>query len=106
MTQLRSYDSSPPGGYSYVQPEPKGRNFHAEPLIEAQARIVMGYRKGNGLPRATFAECLVDIGLYTCARLGNNPKFCKPVTEDNREGVAMHAGAPGLTPCHGCGNPV
>ncbi len=103
--RLRSYDSSPPGGFPYAQPAPKPRNFPAQPLIEAQARIVLEYRKANGLAHATYAECIVDIDRYTCHRLGDNPLFCVACPTDSTE-ISFAANAPGLVPCAGCGAKV
>lgn len=105
--RLRSYDVSPPGGYPYIQPEPKGQKFHAEPMIEAQARIVLAYRKGNGLERATLKECIVDIDRYTCSRLGNNPSFCIACNQDAPDAITLANNTPGLNgPCAGCGAAV
>ncbi len=104
--RLRSYAIPLPGGYSYVQPEPKGRKFPAQPMPEAQAQTVWDYRKGNGLPRASYAECLVDVDRYQCIRLGNNPMFCIPVNQDAVNQVAVASNAPGLQPCATCGAKV
>lgn len=103
--RLRTYDVSPPGGYPFHEEGPKPRSFHAEPVIEAQARTLLGYRKGNSLPRASYAECLQDVDRYTCKRLGNNPLFCVSC-ESNSTAIAVAANAPGLQPCSGCGAKV
>ncbi len=104
--RLRSYAIPLPGGYSYVQPEPKGRKFPSQPIPEAQARTVLDYRRGNGLPRSTYEECLIDVDRYQAVRLGNNPMYCIPVNPDAPKGVAVASNAPGLQPCAGCGAKV
>ena len=100
--RLRSYDQIPTGGYPYNQPEPKPFHFKSEPLIEEQAKIVLSYRRGNRLARATFRECLEDIDHFTCSRLNGNPTFCVTV-EDGSNAIALTDNAPGLNPCKGCG---
>lgn len=102
--RLRSYDTSPPGGFPYVQPPPLSRNFPTQPVIEAQARNVMGFRQNNRLPRATYAECLADVDQYQCQRLGCNSGFCIPINDASPDVVSLNANAPGLSgPCKGCG---
>lgn len=107
MFRLLSYDTVPPGGYPYVQPGDKSRNFPAQPSIEAQAKIVQSYRKGNGLPRASYKECLTDVDHYVATEaLSGNPRFTVKLPEDNPEAIAAAGNAPGITPCIGCGVPV
>jgi hypothetical protein len=101
--RLKTYDQSPPGSFPYEQRGSHPRLFPSEPLIEAQARNVSAYRSGNNLPRASYAESLVDVDNYTCRRLGNNPQFCIPVDAATPNQVALTANAPGLAPCAGCG---
>ena len=103
MFRLRSYETNPPGGYPFEQAGSPGRIFRAEPMLEAQARNVQAFRKGNGLARSSYAECIQDVDTYTCARLGNNPQYC---LECEQPGMALAANAPGLTPCAGCGAKV
>lgn len=45
--------------------------------IEQQARSnVLPFRQKNGIARASLAETVDDINLFTCARLGNNKRYC------------------------------
>jgi hypothetical protein len=106
--RLRSFDQPLPGAYPYAQygPDGKAQHFPPEPLPEAQARIVLRYRIGNGLPRASYAECLEDVSTYQCFRLKNNPKFCIECTTTGLDNVPLAFNAPGLAPCKGCGVPV
>ncbi len=104
MYRLRSYEVSPPGGFPYIQPGSPSRNFPAQPMIEAQARIVLSFRLGNGLPRATYSECIQDIDQFTCARLGNPASLC--ILCGDTPSIALAANAPGLVPCATCGAPV
>jgi len=101
--RLRSYDVSPPGGFPFDQVGDKPQKFPAQPMIEAQARIVQSYRKGNGLPRASYAECVEDVDRFQCKRLGNNPTFCIACNSDAPHQLSLPANAPGLAPCAGCG---
>jgi hypothetical protein len=105
--RLRSYETNPPGGFPYVQPDPKSHSFSAQPQIEFQARIVLSYRNSNGLPRSTYAECIEDIDRYTCARMGNNPTYCIPCNPEQPSVIALASTAPGIGgPCTGCGAKV
>lgn len=101
--RLRTYEISPPGGYPFIQ---QGYPpFPAQPMIEAQAKIVSNFRKGNGLPRASIPEALADVDCYQCQRLGNMPQWCVPADSANQ--VALPQTAPIIAPpCQGCGAPV
>jgi hypothetical protein len=100
--RLRTYEITPTGGYPFSE---GGHNFPSQPMIEAQAKIVSNYRKGNGMPRASLAESLADVDCYQCQRLGNMPQWCIPADSANQ--VALPATAPIIAPpCKGCGAPV
>ncbi len=99
--RLRSYDVSPPGNYCYEQTEGIRRQFGCHPLIEALARIVSDFRRGNNLPRADIKETLADVDEYNCTRLGNNPSFVVPADAANV--VPLNTSSPIITPCKGCG---
>ena len=99
--RLRSYDVSPPGTYCYVQTEGIRKDFGCQPQIEALARIVSEFRKGNGLPRSDIRESLEDVDSYNCQRLGNNPQWCVP--SDAANVVPLNASSPIISPCLGCG---
>jgi hypothetical protein len=102
--RLRSYEMPVPGNYPYI--DPSGRKFRAEPMAEAQAHNVEAFRKGNGRPRATYAECLEDVDRFNAKRLGNDPRFCVEVNADDPHQLGVSANAPGLEQCKGCGAPV
>lgn len=104
MYRLRSYEVNPPGGYPYEQTGTPSRRFPAEPMLEAQARNVQAFRKGNNLPRSSYQECIQDVDQYQCARLGNNPKFC--INCETSPGMALAENAPGIAPCATCGAKV
>lgn len=105
--RLRSYENSPPGAYPFTEFSSKPRNFRSQPMLEAQAKIVWGYRRANGLPRATYKEAIEDIDRQTCQRLGNNPLYCIECSSDSPHEVALSESTPGLNgPCKGCGVPV
>lgn len=101
--RLRSFDATPPGGYPYEQTEGIRRKFCSEPMVEAQARIVSNFRKGNGLPRASIIEAMEDISEYTCRRLGGNSAFC---VDSDTPVLALNQSSPIISPCAGCGAPI
>lgn len=104
--RLRSYDLNPPGNYPYEQTTGIYHQFPALPLIEAQATTVQQFRAGNGLPRASFLECLEDVDSYQCQRLGNPTRFCVE-TDAAQPIVALNESSPAIAPpCRGCGAPV
>src|ERR1017187_4024655 len=102
--RLRSYDQTPPRCYVFQQTGVKARFFTAQPLIEAQAKIVFAYRKGNHLPGSTYRECLLDIDRY-CANnvLHGDSRYTVAVESDSAGTIPLQANAPGLSPCAGCG---
>jgi len=103
MWVLKSQLRCPPGSFPYEQTEGISKKFEASPLLEEQAHRVADFRKGNGLPRATVAEALQDIDCYTCARLGNNRRFCYDTDRTYAEVSPMANRASGGGGCHGCG---
>lgn len=102
MWVLKSHLKCPPGSFPYEQTEGINRKFESWPLIEEQARRVADFRKGNGLPRATVPEALQDIDLYTCWRLGNNPRFCYN-TDRSYSDVSPMGQRTATGGCRGCG---
>lgn len=99
--RLINYDINPPGGYPYT--DPSGREFRAEPMIEAQARIVSDWRTANKHPRPTLRECLEDVDRFTCARLGCMPQFCAGPPGMPANSIALSAASPIVAPCRTCG---
>ena len=102
--KLRTYDSTPPGGYVYIQQKGISRKFPSVPVIEDQAQAVYQFRKANGLPRASIDEALADIENFTCYRLGGMTEWCYPEDANNPgppSGVVQ-----GKKPCRGCGSAI
>ena len=106
--RLRTYESNPPGGYLYVQTQGIKRNFPAQPLIEAQAKIVSAFRAGNGLPRASVRECLEDIDHFNAERLGCHRMWTVPIGTSVAESkvISMQQNHPAISKCAGCGATV
>lgn len=102
--RLKSYEQPLPGNYPYEQVEGIRRSFPSLPTPESQASAVSAFRKGNGLPRSSFVECLEDVDRYQCQRLGNNRTYCN--CSDQKGIVALNASSPIIAPCKGCGAPV
>jgi len=103
--RLRSYDTSPPGGYCYVEP---GFPKMCVPVIEDIARALSAYRKGNGKPRSSVPECLQDVDEFQCLRLGCNPSYCVSTAapQGGAPVTALNSSSPIITPCRGCGVPA
>lgn len=75
MLRLISHSRCPPGEFYYVQTEGLPHTFVSTPLIRELAKTVVEFRKGNSLPRASLGDVLSDIDAFTCARLGNDPRW-------------------------------
>lgn len=103
---LISYDIAPPGLYPYEQTEGITRKFPALPTIESQAQAVSAFRTGNHLPRASVAECMEDISIYNCQRLGCHKNYCRPVGVEGTSNLALASSNPIIAPCRGCGGVV
>lgn len=102
MIRLISLDSFPPGGFSYVQNEGVYKKFGGSDGARDLANRVANFRRGNGLPRASQAEALIDIDQYTCARLNNDPAWCS----ETDQSILQNAGLPSAAPCATCGAQV
>ncbi len=100
--QLRSYDVAPPGNYPFEQFDGIYRKFPATPYPEAQAQNILSFRQKNNLPRATLQESLLDLGTYTCQRLGNMSAYC--INTDNP--VPSNSPMVAQRGCRGCGAPM
>lgn len=72
---LIKYNEMPPGGYPYVQAE-TGMKFPAMIPFRNQAKAIMAHRQANKLQRSSLEECEEDLDLYTCQRIGNDPRYC------------------------------
>lgn len=86
-SRLKRLSPFPSGEFSYSQLESfsagqwSGKVLHSWEggglSLEQMARLnVLPFRTLNHLARATLAETIDDINLFTCARLGNNPRYC------------------------------
>lgn len=65
--------------------------------LKQQAERVSAFRAKNGLPRASVAETMDDIDLFTCARLGGMSAYCSDADSPRSAvQVARHG-------CSGCG---
>lgn len=77
--KLISFSGSfPPGGYPYEQTV-KGVTYKFPDIgldITSQSQKISSFRKQNGFPRATLEETVEDVNLFTCLRLGCDPRFC------------------------------
>lgn len=96
--RLRSFDVSPPGGYLFPGQQ-------SGPMIEVVARNLSAYRKGNGISRSSYKECLHDVSCHNCQRLNNSPRWCVEDTSGENI-IALNDNAPGIAPCATCGAPV
>lgn len=106
--RIRSYDYAPPDSWLFWERiNGFDKKFGPDPSIENLARIVAGFRAGNGLPRATVKEALFDIGCYTCFRINNDPSFCNPAEEGAAEVIGFGETSSVVgAPCQGCGAPI
>lgn len=110
--RLRTYDTTPTGGYIYAQTQGIKRSFAAQPLIEALAQEVSAFRRGNSLPRANIRQCVEDIDHYTAARLGCNRQWTVPIDSPaEAKTIALSQSHPLIShasgaPCRGCGAQV
>lgn len=83
----------PPKEWFYIQTEGIRKVFPSTPEIRSQARRVSEFRKANKLPRPGIEEALEDIALFTCKRLGCNPRWCSDGSNGPR--IASPVGAKG-----------
>ncbi len=80
------------------------------PVIEDIARSLSAYRRGNGKPRSSVAECMQDVDMFQCARLNCDQRYC--VSTSPKAGadphIALSPSSPVLNtgPCKGCGVPA
>ena len=72
MLKIARMNVMPPGGYQYVQPD-TGMKFGGNETFKSQCRLILVHRKGNHLPRASFAEVGQDVVEATCKRV---PGIC------------------------------
>jgi hypothetical protein len=96
MMQLKSPESSIPGGFMYPYPDGIRKNT----MIKEAVKALLDFRRGNKLPRATFNECLEDIDTYNAQRLGGMKQYFKYTLNTSfptYKSTAMHK------PCGGCG---
>lgn len=98
MIVLQKYSPFPPGGFPYKQTQGLTHYFPDIGLdIVQQGNLVLGFRLGNNLDRATLPEVVNDIDIYTCQRL--NGFGC--IDSDAPISVPM----PRSSGCSTCGGP-
>jgi hypothetical protein len=103
MFILKSFRQPIPGNYYYVQTFGIVHTFDANPMVEEVAKAVSSFRIANKLPRASLVESLEDVDVFTCARLLNNPNFCR---ECENSWFSVHSDHPFIKkPCASCGTP-
>lgn len=114
-SQIRTTTSVPPGEffikvlfrngkeevfYGPCKATPDCRLFGPSPLIDEPAKGLSAFRRANGIPRASVAECVQDISLYTCQRIGGNPAWCFDSDAPVNNLIPVHASGG----CAGCGH--
>jgi hypothetical protein len=72
---LKNFNTLPPGGWRYVQPETGYKVNEMGPASDA-AKTMLIHRRDNNLPGATMQQCFIDLDNATCERLGNDPAWC------------------------------
>lgn len=115
-SHLRTTTSVPPGQffikviydngredvfYGPCKTTPNCRIFGPSPLIEEPAKSLSAFRRANNIPRSGLAECIEDISLYTCARIGGMSTWCFD-SEKSFNQISPVPIAP--APCSGCGH--
>lgn len=99
MYRLISYDTFPPGGFSYSDPN-TGKRFGGSGYgIREQATRVSEFRRANRFSRPSVLECLEDIDAFTCNRLGNAAQFVRNTDVP----ISQGSGLPESAPCSTCG---
>jgi hypothetical protein len=102
MYRLLSHLKVPPGQFCYEQTQGIYRKFESTPLMEQLANSVADFRKGNGLPGASYEQAIADIDAFNCLRLGNMPAWCYNTDKSPEQVVAEYK----PKGCRTCGHPV
>lgn len=91
MIRLKNHTKAPPGQFiiRIVVSDGDWRTTHSAcggapgcytfgplPTVGYVVKELMGFLKGNGLPRHDYASLVEVIDSYTCQRLGNSRKWC------------------------------
>lgn len=99
--KLITWTPFPPNGFSYIQ-NWKGVDYTFPDVgldVLGQSNVILKFRKANGVPGADLDTVISDLSIYTCARLGNSPRFCSDgtnVANPMSQGVRSKG-------CGGCG---
>lgn len=103
---LLTTNALPPGGWVYEQTK-EGlpfKQFREMGPYKDFLQGILSVRTANVLPGATLAEVDADVQNFTCARLGNDPRWCGvgsgPVTQPTA--ATFYAVSP-VGNCGGCG---
>lgn len=76
--KLFTFSPFAPGGYPYEQ-SVNGKIYRWPDVgldMVSQARKIAEFRRANGLPNSDVNAMVSELSEYTCARLGNDPRFC------------------------------
>lgn len=68
----------PPGAFPYSQTV-NGVTYKWPDVgldLVSQAQKISSFRKANNLPRASLDDSIEDLNIYTCQRLGCDPRWC------------------------------
>lgn len=99
MKWLKSLTNCPQGEFSYVQTEGIEHRFERTPLIGELASRIVDFRKGNSLPRASRAEAMEDVIVFTVNRLPSNSEWVVETEMSVGELLPQSSGGG----CAGCG---
>lgn len=84
MALLRMPRTTPPGGFTYTQPETRTRLSSDDSLNEL-AKLMAEHRQYKGLLRTAVEECEIDAQRQICA--GMPPGICSAESGENYEPI-------------------
>lgn len=98
--RLVAFTPFPPGSFPYSQSY-GGKTYNFPDIgldIKGQALVISRFRKANGLPRPSLSESLDDLNVFTCQRIGCDPRFCSDGTRPQAVFIQQTG-----KPCATCG---
>jgi hypothetical protein len=101
--KLIAFTPFPPGSFPFKETH-NGITYDFPDVgldIQMQSAKIASFRKANGFPRASLSEATEDLNVYTCRRLGCDPRFCS----DGTQPVAIMS-FPQSKGCRSCGAKV